>query len=238
MLLPGFIRMALRRRQTRQFYAQFLRPGDLAFDIGANVGERSAAMLATGARVVAVEPQRACIEALNARFRGNPNFTAIHAGVGSQPGRMVLQSCVETNECATFSNEFVETFSGHSSLHFQPGEEVEILTMAQLMERFGRPAFCKVDTEGYELEVIRGMAHPPKVLAFEFNRPLMHQTTACLREAARLGNAEGNYLAFTQMRLCLRQWMPLDSFERDFQQIIPQDLPTGEVLLRFAEGRD
>lgn len=234
MLLPGFIRMALRRRQTRQFYAQFLRPGDLAFDIGANVGERSAAMLAAGARVVAVEPQKACIEALNARFNGNPNFTAVHAGVGSQPGRMVLQSCNETNECATFSTEFVETFSGHSNLHFQPGEEVEILTMAQLTARYGRPAFCKVDTEGFELEVIRGMAQPPEVLAFEFNRPLIHQTKACLDALGKLGPCECNFLEFTRMKLALTHWLPLGEFRERFDALIPAALPTGEILVRFS----
>ena len=34
-------------------------PGDLAFDIGAHAGNRTRALLAAGARVVALEPQRA-----------------------------------------------------------------------------------------------------------------------------------------------------------------------------------
>lgn len=234
MLLPGFIRMALRRRQARQFYAQFLRPGDLALDIGANVGERSAAMLATGARVVAVEPQQALVAGLNARFRGNRNFTAIHAGIGAEPGRMRLQACTETSECATFSTEFVETFSGHSNLHFQPGEEVEILTLAQVTERFGRAAFCKVDTEGYELEVMRGMSEAPKVLAFEFNRPLIHQTMDCLKELERFGECACNYLEYNRMRLMLRDWVPLSEFRNGFASMVPPALPTGEVLVRFG----
>src|SRR4029077_12170154 len=40
-----------------RFYATMLRPGDLAFDIGAHAGNRTRAMLRAGARVVALEPQ-------------------------------------------------------------------------------------------------------------------------------------------------------------------------------------
>jgi hypothetical protein len=46
-----------RRRRLSQFYARFIRPGDLCFDIGAHVGSRLGAWLPLGARIVAVEPQ-------------------------------------------------------------------------------------------------------------------------------------------------------------------------------------
>ncbi|HRD74433.1 MAG TPA: hypothetical protein PK264_00620 [Hyphomicrobiaceae bacterium] len=38
-------------------YSRFVKPGDLAFDIGAHVGDRTASFLRLGARVVALEPQ-------------------------------------------------------------------------------------------------------------------------------------------------------------------------------------
>ena len=44
-----------RHRRLRRFYAQFLRPGDLAFDVGAHVGNRVRAWRSLGARVVAIE---------------------------------------------------------------------------------------------------------------------------------------------------------------------------------------
>jgi hypothetical protein len=46
----------LRKRLT--FYRNFIRNGDLCFDIGANIGTRTEAFLELGAKVVAVEPQR------------------------------------------------------------------------------------------------------------------------------------------------------------------------------------
>ena len=43
-----------RRRAMDTLYRRFLRPGDLAFDIGAHVGDRVASFRRLGARVVAV----------------------------------------------------------------------------------------------------------------------------------------------------------------------------------------
>ena len=41
-----------------RFYAQFVSPGDLVFDVGANFGNRTKVLLRLGASVVAFEPQR------------------------------------------------------------------------------------------------------------------------------------------------------------------------------------
>ena len=54
-----------RRRAMDALHARFLNPGDLAFDIGAHVGDRIAAFRRLGARVVAVEPQPALLFTLN-----------------------------------------------------------------------------------------------------------------------------------------------------------------------------
>ena len=47
----------LRQRRMQRLYRQFVRPGDLVFDIGAHVGNRARALAAIGCRVVALEPQ-------------------------------------------------------------------------------------------------------------------------------------------------------------------------------------
>lgn len=48
------------RVALRSFYAQFISPGDLVFDIGANVGSYTEMFLRLGAKVVAAEPNREC----------------------------------------------------------------------------------------------------------------------------------------------------------------------------------
>ncbi len=51
------------------FYGEFVRPGDLAFDIGAHVGDRIGSFRRLGARVVAVEPQPALVRTLRLILR-------------------------------------------------------------------------------------------------------------------------------------------------------------------------
>src|SRR5258708_6503813 len=57
-----------RTRQMMKHYATFIRRGDLCFDIGANVGNRTEIFLGLGARVVVLEPQKKCTNILQRSF--------------------------------------------------------------------------------------------------------------------------------------------------------------------------
>src|SRR6266481_9284314 len=74
-ILPKALRRGLREEwnhilaweryyHERHFYRQFIQPGDLVFDVGANIGGKTAAFLSLGARVVAVEPNPVCAHRL------------------------------------------------------------------------------------------------------------------------------------------------------------------------------
>lgn len=54
------------------FYKQWIKPGDLVFDIGANIGNRTRVFADIGARVVAVEPLPHCYWALRWMFKFRP----------------------------------------------------------------------------------------------------------------------------------------------------------------------
>ena len=47
-----------------RLHGDFVKSGDLVFDVGAHVGDRVASFRRLGARVVAIEPQRAMVRAL------------------------------------------------------------------------------------------------------------------------------------------------------------------------------
>jgi 16S rRNA A1518/A1519 N6-dimethyltransferase RsmA/KsgA/DIM1 with predicted DNA glycosylase/AP lyase activity len=49
------------------FYQSFINKGDLCFDVGANIGQKSEALLSIGARVVAIEPNPKVLPELEAR---------------------------------------------------------------------------------------------------------------------------------------------------------------------------
>ena len=73
-----------RANSARRFYEAIVRPGDLVFDIGAHVGNRTRALRAAGGRVVAVEPQPLFFRVL-ARTAGS-GVVVRNCAVGAAPG--------------------------------------------------------------------------------------------------------------------------------------------------------
>ena len=76
-----------RRRRMEAFYRQFLQPGDLAFDIGAHVGNRVRVFRRIGARVIAVEPQPDFVALLRKLYGRDSGVMIEASGVAAGPGQ-------------------------------------------------------------------------------------------------------------------------------------------------------
>jgi FkbM family methyltransferase len=199
------------RREAAELYRQFISPGDLCFDVGANVGEISEVMLQLGARVVAVEPQSENVRALEAKFSGNPNFAVVAKALGAKVGSGELMIC-GLSECSSMSAEFVEVVTGSGRLPaevYQWNEirEVRITTLDQLVHDFGLPAFTKIDVEGFEAEVIKGCSHTLKVLSLEFTPERLEPALNCIQMLEKLGEVEFNYTVGFSKKFQLPDWV-------------------------------
>jgi hypothetical protein len=65
--LHGLLLGDKNKSDHKTLLSEFIRPGDLAFDVGANIGDRTDLMLSLGANVVAFEPQPICAREVRAR---------------------------------------------------------------------------------------------------------------------------------------------------------------------------
>src|SRR6187431_295073 len=101
-----------RRTAMDRLYGQFIRPGDLAFDIGAHVGDRVASFRRLGARVVAVEPQPALLRVLRLLYGRKRNVAIEAVLVGSSIGRADLRINVDNPTISTASAAFVDAADG------------------------------------------------------------------------------------------------------------------------------
>jgi len=222
---------AARRARLVRWYGRFLRPGDLAFDIGAHVGDRTEAFLALGARVVAVEPQPALARFLRARFGRDPRLEVIEAAVGSTPGRIILMLNDDNPTVSTASLEFVaaaDSAPGWEGQAWTRRTSVRATVLRTLVARFGSPAFVKIDVEGFEAEALAGLERAPAALSFEFTTISRAVARQALARLARLGYRRFNASLGESLRFAFPA--PVDAARiRLWLDALPEEANSGDI---------
>ncbi|KAA3622622.1 MAG: FkbM family methyltransferase [Bacteroidetes bacterium] len=197
------------KRKLKGFYSTFIKPGDLCFDIGAHLGNRSDAWLSLGAKVIAVEPQPGCTEFLKNKFSHLPDFTLIEKAVGKEQGKATLHISSLTPTVTTLSSENWRTMINESSgIHvaWDTQIEVEVITLDDLISQYGIPAFCKIDVENFELEVLEGLHEVIPALSVEFFSKTPDMTIACIKRLEALGSYEYNWSFGESQKMVNKDW--------------------------------
>ena len=197
-----------------RFYAQFIKKGDLCFDIGAHLGTRTEAFRELGATTIAVEPQDVCVASLKRRWGKDKKVKIVQKAVGAQEGEIPLAICTQDNEKSTCSAEWMDISRRGSlkgfGLVWDMHAKVQMTTLDKLIEEFGIPTFCKIDTEGFEWECIQGLSQPIKALSLEFHTEHLSPAINSIRRLAELGLTKYNYSIAESMELELRGWIGAD----------------------------
>ena len=218
------------REQVRGFYRQFVRPGDLVFDIGAHNGRLSEALVELGCRVVAVEPNPALTALMRRRY--GSYFTVVPQAVGPERGQLTLY-LGEHSCCSTVSPEWRE----RASPHYGFGGEVvvEATTLADLIAEHGEPAFVKIDVEGFEAAVLAGLDRPLRSLSFEFQCLALDTAETCLLRLDALASFAYAHTLGEEKALA-SEWLTGDGLSQRLAELRDADeLAYGDVLaLRTA----
>jgi FkbM family methyltransferase len=178
-----------------RLYSQFIRPGDLAFDVGAHVGDRIAAFRRLGARVVAVEPQPALVCTLKMLYGMRGDVTIEAKAVGRSAGTIEMKVNSANPTISTASDAFVDAARGAPGWEDQIWDnaiQVPMTTLDALIAARGEPAFIKIDVEGYEAEALAGLTRPVRALSFEFTTIQRAVARACIERCVALGYRQFN----------------------------------------------
>ncbi len=92
-------------KRSVELFSMFLKQDSLCIDIGANIGAKTKIFLATGAKVVAIEPQAECVKLLELKYGDNNNFQVLRAAIGEQEGSANMYICSAASALSTLSQK-------------------------------------------------------------------------------------------------------------------------------------
>ena len=201
-------------RASKFFYSGFIKKGDLCFDVGANLGNRTQLFLELGARVISVEPQPSCLTHLNKLYGKNSSVHIIPKALSEKEGTAVLSICEESPILSTMSDKWQHEGRFSQEFRWNTSREVPTTTLDLLIAEFGIPVFCKIDVEGFEETVLKGLTKPLNYISFEFTFEFLEDAVRCIDLLASLGPVKLNFSIGEKMKLYLQDWVaPVELFE-------------------------
>jgi FkbM family methyltransferase len=195
------------------FFSCFVNNKSHVFDVGANRGQSSEVFTKLGARVTAFEPQ-----------------ADLHPEISQLCGknaRLKIESCALGNvEETRFLH--ITTYDQVASLRDDwEGEKigkmtVQISTLDRQIEIHGLPDYCKIDVEGWELEVLSGLTKQIPIISFEYHNTEaeLERAISVLHRISELGEYWCNIRTSSQHGLLLDQFVTLRDFISKFKDIV------------------
>lgn len=227
-----------RHRAMDALYARFIKPGDLAFDLGAHVGDRIRSFRRLGARVVAVEPQPSACRVLRLMFDRDQNVTLVQAAVGDCTGFITLRVNSRNPTVSTASDDFVAAADGAVGWEDQRWDQtlsVPATTLDELIRRHGMPSFVKIDVEGFEHHVLAGLSRALPALSFEFTTIQRAVAQACIERLMQLGNYRFDVALGESQALVLGRWVDAKTMTEHILGL-PHAANSGDVYAIIAPG--
>ncbi|MEP6645556.1 MAG: FkbM family methyltransferase [Saprospiraceae bacterium] len=137
-------------REFSKIILQHIEKDDLVFEIGSNIGQYSlliAEKIGVNGRLLCIEPDSdnfACL-AFNIYKNRLKQVEILNVAVGEKTGQATFYKDTMTG------GRMSSLFMKYASDHFKGiTEEVRVITLRELIEKFGIPQFIKVDVEGAE----------------------------------------------------------------------------------------
>ena len=148
----------------------------LLFDVGANRGDATIAGLNQGYRVIALEAAPRVFSELVGNFIYNPNVVPLRMAASDKDGERLKFYEAKEDGLSSLNKDWL-TKDGMPYAG-KPYREVEVntITIDTLADKYGNPDLIKIDVEGAEWQVMKGMTrHYGGMICFEWTFETMHQ---------------------------------------------------------------
>lgn len=206
-----------KQQKELNFYRKFLKShpskNRLIFDVGANRGNKSFIFSKLAKKVVAFEPSAKLFLFLKKRFK-NSNVIIYDCALGS---KISLSSfyIVENNEAYNSLNrKHIDTTAASRNIatfDTVKTEKIKVEIIENFITKHGVPKYIKIDVEGYEQEVIKGLTTPVPLLSFEVNLPeFCRESIEVITYLDALSNKKYKYNVSTNNSFLLKKFIEKD----------------------------
>lgn len=157
------------------------------FDIGANRGDATVVGLEKGYKVIALEPAPRIYKELVSNFIYNPNVIPLKLAVSDTSDEVV--EFYEAQEDGLSSLEKSWLTDEAMPYNGKPFRTIKAttITIDKLAGIYGEPDLIKIDVEGAEWVVLRGMTRKMGTLTFEWTQETLDEHEAQLKYLEELG---------------------------------------------------
>ncbi len=186
----------------------------LIFDIGANKGHFTDACLAAynNAAVITIEPNPALYRFLQQKYSNSSLVEVLPNVVSSKAGVIVDFFLGDVDTISTAEIDWM-TNSRFSSNTWSEPLKIETVSLDSLISKYGTPTLIKIDVEGYELEVVKGLSTKQGPICFEWAEEQYSKINQTCAHLESLGYSEFGYTygdAYLQSPIVYTTWKDCD----------------------------
>lgn len=215
MMMNNFLKFSHAEKKQSDFYKNFIKRNDLVFDVGCNIGSRTKIFLNLGAKVVGFEPQKDLCDHLYAHLKRNKNFSLERTAVGATSDIKEIKIS-DAHVLSSMSDRWIQVTqeSGRfKSYNWEKTEKVKVSTLDNKIKVYGIPKYIKIDVEGYEYEVLKGLSVPVQNISIEFTAEDIGNTYNCINYISILGDFSFNYSTGENLILSEQKWRSKDDIK-------------------------
>ena len=187
----------------------------LFFDIGCCNGKWIDANYQEDIMFIGIEPHKVqyaeCVE----RFADKKNVKMVNLLVANRVGEFDFYPF---DQISTVSNDWM-TKSRHRHTEYPPPYKVQSTTLDLIIAQFGIPDYIKIDVEGFEYEVLKGLTQKVGMIAFEFVEEIDTMVWDCMKYLHDLGYNEFDWTHWDQYNYRPEKWKSYQEQVDEFKGI-------------------
>ena len=147
------------------------------FDVGANMGQFAESLRKKGycGRIVSFEPIKQVFAQLEAKARRDPLWTVHNCALGERAGQATINVSSESVFSSILGQRHAATAHAAASTNVR-AETIAVATLDDVFAEFATEnCFLKIDTQGFERQVIAGAARALRSLrGLQMELPVIH----------------------------------------------------------------